>query len=213
MPLIKQSSNRSAGFTLIEVLLAMVITTFVALLAYSGLSTAMNAAEVHSAQASRIADVQLPLTVMERDIRNAVLRPIRDEYDDKVPALIGGDLNDYVLRLTRGDWDNPRGLIRSDLQRVRYQLDDDKLWRESWSILDRLSEEYGQQRTLLMENIVEFELTFLNPYSSNASLSPIGGEWIKEWDIPDRLPAAIEIRFELENFGEVRRVFSIPLPQ
>ena len=71
---------RMAGFTLVEVLLAMAITAFVGLLAYNGLSTSMTASEVHSEQAKQIGDIQLPLTVIERDIRNAVVRPVRDEY-------------------------------------------------------------------------------------------------------------------------------------
>ena len=86
-----------AGFTLIEVLLAMGITTFVALLAYSGLSASITAAESQQLQAQQIVDIQLPLTVLERDIRNVVARPIRDEYDDRVEALVGGAFNDYLL--------------------------------------------------------------------------------------------------------------------
>jgi general secretion pathway protein J len=138
-----------AGFTLIEVLLAMGITTFVALLAYSGLSASITAAESQQLQAQQIVDIQLPLTVLERDIRNAVARPIRDEYDDRVEALMGGAFNDYLLVLTRRGWDNPRELSRGELQRVRYQLLDDVLWRESWSVLDRVSEEAGKAYVVL----------------------------------------------------------------
>ena len=68
-----------AGFTLIEVILAVAITTFVALLAYTGLSTSMTAAEQHGKQAQLIADIQLPLTIIERDIRHAINRTIVDE--------------------------------------------------------------------------------------------------------------------------------------
>lgn len=200
----------SGGFTLIEVLLAMAITTFVALLAYSGLSTSMTAAESQQLQARQIADIQLPLTVLERDIRNAVARPIRDEYDDRIEAMVGGAFNDYLLVLTRRGWDNPRELSRGELQRVRYQLLDDELWRESWSVLDRVSEEAGQQRTRLLQGIHNIEIAFLDPKSSGASRSPLGGEWLDEWDIAQRLPAAIKIQFELEGFGEVARVISIP---
>ena len=199
-----------AGFTLIEVLLAMGITTFVALLAYSGLSASITAAESQQLQAQQIVDIQLPLTVLERDIRNAVARPIRDEYDDRVEALVGGAFNDYLLVLTRRGWDNPRELSRGELQRVRYQLLDDVLWRESWSVLDRVSEEAGQQRTRLLQGVRDIEIAFLDSASSGASRSPLGGEWLDEWDMPQRLPAAIKIQFEVEGFGEVARVISIP---
>ena len=204
------ANKRLAGFTLIEVLLAMGITTFVALLAYSGLSASITAAESQQLQAQQIVDIQLPLTVLERDIRNAVARPIRDEYDDRVEALVGGAFNDYLLVLTRRGWDNPRELSRGELQRVRYQLLDDVLWRESWSVLDRVSEEAGRQRTRLLQGVRAIEIAFLDSASSGASRSPLGGEWLDEWDMPQRLPAAIKIQFEVEGFGEVARVISIP---
>ena len=85
----------------------------------------------------------------------------------------------------------------------------DELWRESWSVLDRLSEEEGRQRILLLDKVVNFELLFLDAGSINAEQSPLGGEWVEEWDSSEKLPAAVEIMFEVENFGEVRRVFSI----
>ena len=188
----------------------MGITTFVALLAYSGLSASITAAESQQLQAQQIVDIQLPLTVLERDIRNAVARPIRDEYDDRVEALVGGAFNDYLLVLTRRGWDNPRELSRGELQRVRYQLLDDVLWRESWSVLDRVSEEAGQQRTRLLQGVSDIEIAFLDSASSGASRSPLGGEWLDEWDMPQRLPTAIKIQFEVEGFGEVARVISIP---
>ncbi len=205
-------AGRFAGFTLIEVMLAMVITAFVAMLAYSGLDAAMSAAESHEGQAERIAEIQLPLSVLERDIRNSVARPIRDEYDQFIGAMVGGELNDYPLILTRSGWDNPRELPRSNLQRVRYVLDNEELWRESWPVLERLSEEEGQTRTLLLAGIKRFQLSFLNPGSVNASQSPLGGEWIEEWSEPQQLPLAVEITLEIDNFGEVKRVFSLPAP-
>ncbi len=198
------------GFTLIEVMLAMAITAFVALLAYNGLSVSITAGEQHEKQAKKLADIQLPLTIVERDIRHAVDRPIRDEYGDPVAAMTGGAVDNYLLRLTRRGWDNPRGLRRGELQRVRYVLEDETLWRESWSVLDRVTEEDSQQRTLLMKAVLNVELAFLDPKAINASDSPLGGEWVDTWDEQEYLPLAVQIKFELEGFGEIRRVYSIP---
>lgn len=204
--------EQSAGFTLIEVMLAMLITAFVAMLAYSALSTSIIAVEVQEEQAQQIADIQLPLTILERDIRNATARPINNEYDEVEGALIGGALNDSPLMLTRRGWHNPRELPRGELQRVRYVLEDDELWRESWSVLDRKSEYQGRQRSLILTGVINLELAFLNAGSVNASSSPLGGEWVQNWDDVESLPLAVDIKFELENFGEVRRVISIVQP-
>lgn len=199
-----------SGFTLIEVMLAMLITAFVAMMAYQGLSAALTAAEGHEQQTQRLVELQLPWTVLERDIRHAVNRPVIDSYGDQLPALSGGELQEFVLRLTRRGRVAPAGVRYGDLQRVRYVLEDETLYRESWSVLDRSSEEETLQRTQLLDKIQRIELAFLDTTSAGAATSVLGGEWVEEWDKPDQLPRAVDIRMTLEDIGEVRRVFSIP---
>lgn len=203
---------RQLGFTLIEVMLAMAITAFIAVIAYSGLSAAINASERQQLQVQRLGDIQLSLSVLERDIRYAVLRGIVDEYGDRQSAMLGGIQQEYVLQLTRSGWDNPANQRRSELQRVRYLLEDDQLWRESWLVLDRLDSEEGLQRVMLIAEVTNFEIAFLNGESTAASQSPLGGEWIDDWSPErgaDRLPRAVELKLELEGFGQVRRVFEV----
>lgn len=200
----------SAGFTLIEVMLAMTITAFVTLLAYNGLSASMNLAESHERLSRQMADIQLPLTVIERDIRHAVARPIIDEFGEEVAAMSGGAFEDYPLKLTRRGWDNPRGLPRGGLQRVRYELEDEELWRESWSVLDRVNEEAGHRRIMLLKGVKEISLQFLNRESASAGQNPLGGEWQDSWEDKQKLPVAVEISLDLEGFGEVKRIFGIP---
>lgn len=199
-----------SGFTLIEVMLAMAITAFIALLAYSGLSTAIVAAEQHGKQTQQIADIQLPLTLLERDIRHAVNRPIVDEYEDSLAAMKGGRFGEYSLVLTRLGWANPMDQPRGELQRVRYLIQDNELWRESWSVIDRVSQEHSKQTNRLLEGVLTFELEFLDGGANSADQSLLGGEWVDEWDQKNVLPLAIEVTLEIENFGELRRVFSIP---
>jgi general secretion pathway protein J len=188
----------------------MSITAFIALLANSGLTSAITAAEQHEIQASKIAEIQLPLTVLERDIRHAVLRSVTNAYGDQVAAMQGDSYSNELLKLTRRGWDNPRGLVRGDLQRVHYVLDDEQLWRDSWSVLDRMTREDSLQQTRLLNGVTELTIRFLDGTSVNASRSPIGGEWINTWDLVGVLPLAIELTLNIEGFGEVRRVFSIP---
>ncbi len=209
---VTNTSKLNNGFTLVEVLVAMAITAFVALLGYNGLSAAIDASESQQVQSERIAKIQLPLSVLERDIRYAVNRPIKDEYGDMQSAFSGGEFNDYLLELTRADWLNPRDLPRGELQRVRYRLEDDKLWRESWSVLDRLSEEDSLQRIPLLDGINSFNLAFLEPSERGSVQTGLDGQWAERWNKSDSLPLAVELKIDIENFGEVRRVFSIVSP-
>ncbi|MDC3332886.1 type II secretion system minor pseudopilin GspJ, partial [bacterium] len=135
-------------------------------------------------------------------------RTIKDEYDDSQPAFEGGAFNDYILRLTRSGWANPRGLPRGEVQRVRYTLEGRELWRESWSVLDRVDSESSLQRTLLINSVEEMKVLFLKP---DASITPLGGEWVEEWNNATQLPMAVDVVLEIEKFGRVRRVLNITL--
>ncbi|MCR8923242.1 type II secretion system minor pseudopilin GspJ [Dasania sp. GY-MA-18] len=194
------------GFTLIEVVLAIAITAFVAALGYSAISTAINTAEQHEQKAQELSDVQLALSVLERDIRNAVARPIIDEYGHEQAALSGGELAEYALQLTRRGWANPSEVRRGELQRVRYEYSDNTLWREHWLVLDRVDEDSSKQRVKLISGVELFELRFLKPDATTNN--ELGGEWQPNWD-EQAMPAAVEINFELTRFGLVRRVFEI----
>lgn len=210
MNVMMRTRKQSQGFTLIEVLLAMGITAFVAVLAYSALSASITSSDIHERKAQQLADVQLALTFLERDIRHAAQRSIIDEYGDNVPAMTGGEQDDYLLRLTRRGWDNPTELRRGELQRVRYQIEDEALWRESWLVLDRTSEDEGLQRAMLLDNVIEMRLRFLEGSASSATTPASAGEWRDDWvGAGDRLPLAVELELDIENFGQVKRVFSV----
>lgn len=202
--------KKITGFTLIEVLLAMAITAFIAVLAYSALSASIASSEVHGRKAQQLADVQLALTFLERDIRHAVSRGIRDEYGDQQSALSGGALEEFALQLTRRGWDNPTDIRRGELQRVRYQLEGEALWRESWLVLDRISEDEGLQRAMLIDSVTDFSLRFLGSTGAGGSSSGLTEEWLESWTVNgDSLPRAIEIDISIKNFGQVVRVFSL----
>ena len=83
MSLFNRAMKPAGGFTLIEVMLAMTITAFVALLAYSGLSTSISASEEHEKLARRISEIQLPLTVIEP--RGVIVLPVETAKNFKSP--------------------------------------------------------------------------------------------------------------------------------
>ncbi len=209
-------NRRSAGFTLIEVLLAMAITAFVAVVAYTGLSTAITAAEVNEAQATRLAEVQIAVSLLERDLRHASPRPIIDEYGSMQDALQGGVFTPYPLQLTRIGWDNPRNLRRGEIQRVRYFLEDRELWRQSWAVLDRVGESETEQLVLLLDGVEDFRVRFLRPGDASgfSGEGEVSGDWVAEWNsgAASEMPQAVEFVLEIESFGEARRVIEIVSP-
>lgn len=202
-------SLHSLGFTLVEVMLAMAITAFVAVLAYQGISTAITAAEQQEQQAGRLADVQRALILLARDIEHSIPRSITDAYGERQPAMLGGVLYGDTLTLSRRGWINPQGQRRSELQRVRYVLEDQQLWRENYLVMDRVSEEEDLQRVLLINDVTAFDVTFLQSTAVNAG--PLGGEWVNSWgwEASDSLPLAVTVRLTITGVGDIERVLEV----
>ena len=208
-----RTGRLAAGFTLIEVLLAMAITGLIAVMAYAGLTTAMNAASRHEETVRRVGDIQTAVSWITRDLRQSVDRSILDANGDEQPALLGTLDDESVLELTHTGWDNPRGQRRSALQRVRYRLDSEgNVWREHWLVIDRVDDDDHRQEVKLLSGVKSLKWQFLNGRSPNAENETLGGEWIEQWP-PEKanthLPLAVQFDLETDDFGIVHRIIGL----
>ena len=211
----------SAGFTLIEVLVAMAITALISAVAYGALSSALSGAESVRSAMLRSQDINQTLTLLSRDIRQVVNRSIVDEFDQRAPALNGGALSRYPLTLTRAGWHNSTGAPRSALQRVRWWIEDDVLWRAHFPVLDRTPGTEAIE-TAMLDDVERFEVRFLPTISdvkSDRDDVIDDRNWRDNWmldvsqpglELPT--PAAIEIVLQLARLGEVRRLYVLPSP-
>ncbi len=215
-----QRSNSGAGFTLIEVLIALAITAFVAAIAYSSLSSALLAVERTRATAQRTYELDRAWMIISRDLRQFVARPVRDEFGQVEPALVGGTAARFPLSFTRTGWYNPNSNPRSNLQRVNYRLEDGALWRDAYPVLDRAPDTLPQQVRLL-EDVEVLEVVFLGAL---AQAEPEGrgmvldtqswqDTWVADTSTPDMElppPVALEVRLQLDDLGEIRRIYALP---
>ena len=129
------------GFTLVELLVALLVFGIMSVLAYGGLRSVLDAAASAGAHADRLAGLQRTFTMVGRDVEQLTARDIRDEYGDRQPALrVGG--SELLMELTRAGWRNPAGQARPTLQRVAYRLDERTLYRLQWGVLDRAVERH-----------------------------------------------------------------------
>ncbi|MEM1112406.1 MAG: type II secretion system minor pseudopilin GspJ [Pseudomonadota bacterium] len=212
------ADHPARGFTLIEVLIALAITALVSALAYASLSAAIDGVEGTREQATRTAELNRAWTILSRDLRQFVSRPVRDEFGEVEPALLGGPASRYTLSFTRTGWHNPNRLARSNLQRVNYLVEEETLWREAWSVLDRAASSEAQ-RVRLLDGVEDIRLAFLR---SLEDLEP-GNEGVETRNWPESWvadpsqpglgiapPVAIEITLELADYGELRRLYVLP---
>ena len=146
-------------------------------------------------------------------------RPVRDEFGQLASAVLGGPLARDPLRLTRAGWHNSTGAPRSTLQRVAYRLEDDRLLRLSYPVLDRTTA-IEPTETVLVDRVEGFEVRFLPTIKSlevdrNQTIDRRFWQenWISEVGFTDKImdpPAALEVRLSLEDWGELERLYVMP---
>jgi general secretion pathway protein J len=211
------------GFTLVELLLALGISAFIAVLAYAGLSTVLDADAALRREVQRLDEVQRALLLIEEDLSQLRPRAVNEGRGRHDAALAGGSFASPLLIFTRGGLDNPAGLQRSDLQRVHYVLDGGRLWRLQRPMLDTADPGAVAQATLLLEGIQALQLGFLRRMEQDSrpldalTLNSAGVLWDDFWDSSalrsgqlNLLPQAIRLSLQLDGIGEVERVIALP---
>ena len=124
--------RRRAGFTLAEVLIALVIF---ALLAAAG--TAVLAASIDSrfavkAASDRTADLQRVRALLKADVGQAVNRAEPGAEVGSSPIQVGDGTTAPLLALLRTGWANPGGRPRASLQRVEWRVVEGRLERRAF---------------------------------------------------------------------------------
>ena len=132
--------RRSAehGFTLVEVLVALLIFGMLAAAGVAILSFSIRAQAQVGAKLDDVSALNRTLSLLSADLAQAVNRPTRDERGTRLPAFSGeaGGSADPALRLVRGGWSNPDGLARPGLQKVAYRVANGALERVAYPMLD-----------------------------------------------------------------------------
>ncbi|QEP44364.1 type II secretion system protein GspJ [Ectothiorhodospiraceae bacterium BW-2] len=193
----------SRGFTLVELLIAMVIFSIVSMMAYGGLNAVLRAEEQLSQNSTRLKNIQRALFLVGEDITQLVGRQVRDSYGDSQPALFASELGLLPLEFTRSGWLNPAELKRSRLQRIGYTIEEETLVRYHWTHLDR-EQSIEPFRSALLQGVVSMSTRFLDKER----------QWQDHWpplgdETQTALPLGVELRVELKPEGEVRRLYRL----
>lgn len=204
------SLGRSAGFTLMEVLIAVTITAVIGLGVWQVINSVVTSRDRVNAVSEDFENLQKTMLFMERDLTQLINRPIRDMYGDFQPALSTRE-DAFVLALTRQGWRNPLGLRRSNLQRVAWEYTGTELRRRYWPTIDQ-GQDDNSRDLLMLDNVLSFDIRFLNSQLT----------WQDEWPADQELanlspgarpilpmPRGIEITLEHERFGELVRTFAL----
>ena len=124
------------GFTLVEVMIALMIFGMIAAAGVALLSFSIRAQGASAAALDDSAALNRLSAIMTADLAQAQDRPTRDQRGVLVPAFTGGAAQVPLLRLVRGGWSNPDDAPRAALQKVEYRLDAGAVERVAYPALD-----------------------------------------------------------------------------
>jgi general secretion pathway protein J len=200
-------SRRIGGFTLVEMLVALVIMAIMAALGYGIYRQARIGSERAGESLARTREIEFGLRIMVQDFSQIMPRPVRNPLgDSRLPALRGGTGAPTLVDLTRGGWSNTAGLQRSTLQRVSYQLINNTLQRSYQSVLDATTTNQPITQNLLT-NVNAIQLNYLDQNHSWAPLWP--APTLPPNEQLSSRPLAIEILIEFKDWGKVRRLVEV----
>ncbi len=185
-----------AGFTLVETLVALFVVAFLALAGASLLVSTLQAGAQVDERAGALRALQVTRALMQDDFgaltRRAAIPP--DGYPPARGLVGGGDTGeDALVVFIRNGWPELDGTgLRSDLMRVAYGLDSNRLVRRSWARPDA-TRSTPRVDQVLMQGVEAASIRFAT-----------GGEWFDTWQNPGegdqaRLPEAVEVTVEFES--------------
>lgn len=201
---------RQRGFTLIEVLIAMAIFAMIGLASTSILTTVIDSNALSEERFTKLQLLQRAMTTIERDIQQAVPRPIRVNGEKQEVVLAGGEVDgsdDDGIGFVRTGWHNPQLMLpRSSLQYVAYRLRENSIERLYGNYVDNVIG-YEPKVLVLLEDIESFKVEFIAP---NASVSSVKDEDDLTWSEGyqgKELPRAVAVELVSKDFGKIRREF------
>lgn len=205
MPRRRPHPERPRGFTLLELLVAIAILSLVAVGSYELLFSTIATRDQAMTRERGLRELQRAEMLLQRDLVQAVKRPVRDEFGDVQPGFVIPRANQ--MEFSRLGWRNPLQEPRSEVVRVRWLVANGRLLREHWPVLDR-ARTSTPVRIVLLDDVSDFHLQVFANKDWNATWPLLGSATRNPASVPP--PDAVDIRFSLKPFGEVRRVIALP---
>ncbi len=188
-----------AGFTLVEVLVALLVFAILASAGVALLSFSVRAQAASNAKLDDLAALNRTLSIMSADLAQASARGTRDEAGTPLPAFVGEASGDAqpMLRLVRGGWTNLDAQPRPGAQKVAYRLDGGVLQRLAWPQLDGAA---PLPPAALLDRVRGVRLRYR-----------FRGAWSDRWDGAGgvALPQALEVRLQRAGGIEYRQLFLV----
>ncbi|WP_145562868.1 type II secretion system minor pseudopilin GspJ [Yersinia canariae] len=181
------------GFTLLEVLLALMIFTLISLTVYQSIMVTSKGSVIVNKKLKQMNRLQRVFDILEQDISHAII--YSDSQDNNIlnsGVKIGKSLldsDDFGILFLCDISTNTNYYSRS--QTLGYRLRNNSLEKLSYGINKK-----QPKISKVLDGVTVFHIQV---YHKN--------RWLKEWNESAYLPEGVELVISLENIGVVRKVF------
>ncbi|HUP29675.1 MAG TPA: type II secretion system minor pseudopilin GspJ [Usitatibacter sp.] len=195
--------GRRAGFTLVELLVALAIFAIMSTFAYRGLTAMLESREALQRESRKWRDVTLFVGRMERDLAAVLDRPAvgaSGNAQSPVSSALEGPQREG-LALTRSGSPLQENALAAP-QRIAYRFAEGRVERLTWSGVDIAPREVPSAVPVLAP-VAAIAFRFLDPR----------GDWRATWGLPgsnERLPAAVEMTLTLASGERIVRMVDLP---
>lgn len=189
---------RRQGFTLVEMLVALLIFALLSAAGVAVLRLAIDNREVVRARTDRLAEFQRARSILKADLVQVAARRTRGVEGRTDPNVFLGEPGEGagpVLRFVRRGAANPDGLARSSLQTVEYRLREGRLERAVRRATDGAA--LGEAQAVLT-GVREARFAYLTR-----------GNWAPAFrgSGETAAPQAVRLELELDGVGRVDQLF------
>jgi len=196
--------HHSRGYTLIELLVALVILALLSVAGYRGLDAVLQTREHIAQETRKWQHLAFFFARLEQDVVQAVHRPISDQGGLTQPEWMGRTVvmadDEAELIFTRaGIPDEGEKMLAP--QRIGYRLQQGSIILLRWPYPDQAPRTEPIRYTLL-EGVNEFRLRHLDN----------NGNWLDLWPPAGQtgvLPMALEVAVTLSSGEKITRVFAL----
>ena len=186
------------GFTLIEMLIALVIFGMITAAGVTLLTLTVRTQETSERLLDTLGALRRTGALLNTDLAQAAPRIHRNGDGQPVAAFIGGNGGEaLVMAFVRRGWED-ESAFRSSLQRVEYRLREGRLERWRYDAVDGAGQAVAMP---LLQGVRRLQLRYRDR----------DGSWRDRWDPTDpaRLPVAVEMVSDSEGQGQVRQLFLV----
>ncbi|MCC5791016.1 MAG: GspJ family T2SS minor pseudopilin variant LspJ [Legionellaceae bacterium] len=193
------------GFTLIEVLIALLVFAILSAITASAMFYAFSTRSRINAYADRLAQLQIAINLINQDTSQIINRPVRGNDMRTFPPFIG---TMQYIEFTRTGILNPGASVtRSSLKRVALLCQNDQLIRRSWPQVDNADRMRYEDR-ILIPNLSQCQFMFLNKNRQRFE------EWLSESmsseTVKEMFPSGIQLQLTIKDWGEMSLLYLVP---